>query len=114
MPAAISTERPYGNNRPVSVGRKLSAIRATPTISSNPRISRSKRSSERRRNNDEPNGGDNRTADQGHNRRGQVGERAKITPNDVCPTVNLMDELLIARDGKIVDAWKVAARGKVR
>ncbi len=43
-----------------------------------------------------------------------VGDRVEVIPNHVCPTVNLMDELLIARDGQIVDAWKVAARGKVR
>jgi D-serine deaminase-like pyridoxal phosphate-dependent protein len=43
-----------------------------------------------------------------------VGDRVEIIPNHICPTVNLMDELLIARDGKIIDTWKVAARGKVR
>jgi len=43
-----------------------------------------------------------------------VGDRVEIIPNHICPTVNLMDELLIARDGRIIDTWKVAARGKVR
>lgn len=43
-----------------------------------------------------------------------IGDRVEIIPNHVCPTVNLMDELLIARDGRIIDIWKVAARGKVR
>ena len=43
-----------------------------------------------------------------------VGDRVEIIPNHVCPTVNLMDEMNIVRDGKIVDSWKVAARGKVR
>jgi D-serine deaminase-like pyridoxal phosphate-dependent protein len=43
-----------------------------------------------------------------------VGDRVEIIPNHICPTVNLMDEMLIARDGKIIDTWKVAARGKVR
>jgi D-serine deaminase-like pyridoxal phosphate-dependent protein len=43
-----------------------------------------------------------------------VGDRVEIIPNHICPTVNLMDDLLIARDGKIIDTWKVAARGKVR
>jgi D-serine deaminase-like pyridoxal phosphate-dependent protein len=43
-----------------------------------------------------------------------VGDRVEVIPNHVCPTVNLMDEMLIARDGKIVDAWRIAARGKVR
>lgn len=43
-----------------------------------------------------------------------VGDRVEVVPNHICPTVNLMDELLIARDGHIVDTWKIAARGKVR
>ncbi len=43
-----------------------------------------------------------------------VGDRVEVIPNHVCPTVNLMDDLLIARDGRIIDTWKVAARGKVR
>ena len=43
-----------------------------------------------------------------------VGDRVEVVPNHICPTVNLMDELLIARDGQIVDTWKIAARGKVR
>jgi D-serine deaminase-like pyridoxal phosphate-dependent protein len=44
----------------------------------------------------------------------EVGSRVEIIPNHICPTVNLMDELSIVRDGRIVDTWKVAARGKVR
>jgi D-serine deaminase-like pyridoxal phosphate-dependent protein len=32
----------------------------------------------------------------------------------ICPSVNLMDELTIIRDGEVVDVWKVAARGKIR
>ena len=43
-----------------------------------------------------------------------VGDRVEVIPNHVCPTVNLTDELLVARDGHIVDRWTVAARGKVR
>jgi D-serine deaminase-like pyridoxal phosphate-dependent protein len=43
-----------------------------------------------------------------------IGDRVEIIPNHVCPTVNLMDELFIAHDGRIVDTWPVAARGKVR
>jgi D-serine deaminase-like pyridoxal phosphate-dependent protein len=43
-----------------------------------------------------------------------VGDRVEVIPNHICPTVNLMDELLIARDGQIIDTWKVAARGMVR
>ena len=43
-----------------------------------------------------------------------VGDRVEIIPNHICPAVNLTDELLIVRDGEIVDRWPVAARGKVR
>lgn len=43
-----------------------------------------------------------------------VGDRIEIIPNHVCPTVNLTDELVIVRDGHVVDRWPVAARGKVR
>src|SRR5690606_16484715 len=44
----------------------------------------------------------------------EVGDRVEVIPNHICPTVNLMDELFIARDGYIVDTWKISARGKVR
>jgi D-serine deaminase-like pyridoxal phosphate-dependent protein len=43
-----------------------------------------------------------------------IGQRHEVIPNHVCPTINLTDELVIARDGQVVDAWRVAARGKVR
>ena len=43
-----------------------------------------------------------------------VGERIEVIPNHICPTVNLTDELYIVRDGKVIDRWPVAARGKVR
>jgi D-serine deaminase-like pyridoxal phosphate-dependent protein len=44
----------------------------------------------------------------------EVSDRVEIIPNHICPTVNLMNELFIARDGTIVDTWTVAARGMVR
>ena len=44
----------------------------------------------------------------------QVGDRVEIIPNHICPAVNLTDELVIVRDGHVVDRWPVAARGKVR
>jgi D-serine deaminase-like pyridoxal phosphate-dependent protein len=43
-----------------------------------------------------------------------IGDRVEIIPNHICPAVNLYDEMLIARDGRIIDRWPVAARGKVR
>lgn len=44
----------------------------------------------------------------------QVGDWVEVAPNHICPTVNLMDEMLIIRDGQVVDTWKIAARGMVR
>ena len=43
-----------------------------------------------------------------------VGDRVEIIPNHICPAVNLTDELVIVRDGHVIDHWPVAARGKVR
>jgi D-serine deaminase-like pyridoxal phosphate-dependent protein len=43
-----------------------------------------------------------------------VGDRVEVIPNHICPTVNLMDEMLIVRDGAVIDRWPVAARGRVR
>jgi D-serine deaminase-like pyridoxal phosphate-dependent protein len=44
----------------------------------------------------------------------KIGEQVEIIPNHICPSVNLMDELVIVRDAQVIDTWKVAARGKVR
>ena len=41
-----------------------------------------------------------------------IGEIVWIAPNHVCPVVNLVDEYVIARDGRIVDRWSVDARGR--
>jgi D-serine deaminase-like pyridoxal phosphate-dependent protein len=43
-----------------------------------------------------------------------IGDRVEIIPNHICPSVNLMDELVIVRDGLVIDTWRVAARGKIR
>ena len=43
-----------------------------------------------------------------------IGERVEIIPNHICPSVNLMDDLFIVRDGHVTDVWPVAARGKIR
>jgi len=43
-----------------------------------------------------------------------VGDRVEIIPNHICPAVNLTDELVMVRNGHVVDRWPVAARGKVR
>lgn len=44
----------------------------------------------------------------------EVGDRVEIVPNHVCPVVNLTDELVVVRDGRVTAIWPVAARGRVR
>ncbi|MEX1168668.1 MAG: alanine racemase [Chloroflexota bacterium] len=41
-----------------------------------------------------------------------IGEVVWIVPNHVCPVVNLVDELVVAQGGHIVDRWSVDARGR--
>jgi D-serine deaminase-like pyridoxal phosphate-dependent protein len=43
-----------------------------------------------------------------------LGERIRIVPNHVCVVSNLHDEVVMSRDGQVVDTWRVAARGKTR
>jgi D-serine deaminase-like pyridoxal phosphate-dependent protein len=43
-----------------------------------------------------------------------LGERIRIVPNHVCVVSNLHDEIVMSRDGLVVDTWPVAARGKTR
>ncbi len=43
-----------------------------------------------------------------------IGDQVEIIPNHICPAVNLMDELAIVRDGRVIDTWRVTARGKIR
>jgi D-serine deaminase-like pyridoxal phosphate-dependent protein len=43
-----------------------------------------------------------------------IGDRVAIVPSHICTTINLADSVLVARDGAIVDEWRVAARGRVR
>lgn len=40
-----------------------------------------------------------------------LGSLLRIVPNHVCATVNLADEVVVLRDGVIVDSWAIAARG---
>ena len=44
----------------------------------------------------------------------ELGEVVAVVPNHVCTAVNLADELLIVREGKVVDTWPVMARGANR
>jgi D-serine deaminase-like pyridoxal phosphate-dependent protein len=41
----------------------------------------------------------------------ELGSTLQIIPNHVCITVNLADEVFVMRDGDVIDAWPVAARG---
>jgi D-serine deaminase-like pyridoxal phosphate-dependent protein len=43
-----------------------------------------------------------------------LGERVAVVPNHVCTAVNLVPELMVADQGKIVDRWPVAARAANR
>ena len=40
-----------------------------------------------------------------------IGDQLTFYPNHVCTTVNLSDELLIVRQGAVIDRWRVVARG---
>lgn len=41
-----------------------------------------------------------------------LGERLHVIPNHVCVAMNLVDGVSVISDGKIVDTWRVAARGR--
>ncbi len=43
-----------------------------------------------------------------------LGTELRVVPNHVCNAVNLVDELIVERDGIEVDTWAVAARGRNR
>lgn len=47
------------------------------------------------------------------NERPSVGDVVRIVPNHVCVVVNMVDQLIAVRDGRIVDVLRVAARGKL-
>lgn len=42
----------------------------------------------------------------------RLGERLRTVPNHVCATLNLVDEVVVARGGEIETRWNVAARGR--
>jgi D-serine deaminase-like pyridoxal phosphate-dependent protein len=44
----------------------------------------------------------------------KIGDRVAIIPNHICSAVNLHDAVLIAEEGRIVDEWPVAARGRLQ
>lgn len=44
----------------------------------------------------------------------QVGQKVRIIPNHICPAVNLVNEVVCIRDGKVVEILPVAARGQLQ
>jgi D-serine deaminase-like pyridoxal phosphate-dependent protein len=42
-----------------------------------------------------------------------VGERLALVPNHICPAVNLFDAVTVVEQGRVVDRWPVAARGRM-
>jgi D-serine deaminase-like pyridoxal phosphate-dependent protein len=43
----------------------------------------------------------------------KVGDRLRIIPNHVCPCINLHDRVFVVQGDRVIDQWKVAARGRV-
>jgi D-serine deaminase-like pyridoxal phosphate-dependent protein len=41
----------------------------------------------------------------------ELGQNVAVIPNHVCAAVNLASELVIMRDGQVIDTWPVMARG---
>ena len=41
-----------------------------------------------------------------------VGQVVLAVPNHICPVVDLFGTFLVAREGEIVDTWRVDARGR--
>ncbi|HEY3365770.1 MAG TPA: alanine racemase [Symbiobacteriaceae bacterium] len=43
-----------------------------------------------------------------------VGQKVRVVPNHICPVVNLFNEMVLIRDGLVVDVLPVAARGRLQ
>ncbi len=41
-----------------------------------------------------------------------LGERLRVVPNHVCLAMNLVDDVTVTSGGRVVDHWRVAARGR--
>lgn len=44
----------------------------------------------------------------------RVGERVRLMPAHVCPVVNLTDAVVVTDANRVVDTWRVEARGRVQ
>ncbi|SIR79862.1 alanine racemase [Williamsia sterculiae] len=52
------------------------------------------------------------TVDFSTERAPDLGARVRVAPNHVCTAVNLVDDLVVVRDGSAVARWPVSARGR--
>lgn len=43
----------------------------------------------------------------------RVGDRLRVIPNHICPCINLQDRAFLVSGDRVIDQWKVAARGMV-
>lgn len=43
-----------------------------------------------------------------------VGDKVEVIPNHCCSVVNLFDEMVVVRNGNVVDTWPIAGRGKCK
>lgn len=43
----------------------------------------------------------------------KIGDCLRITPNHVCTCINLHDHAFVVDGERVIDEWKVAARGRV-
>ena len=44
----------------------------------------------------------------------KAGDLVRVTPNHVCPVINLFDKIVFADGGEVLGAVKVDARGRVQ
>jgi D-serine deaminase-like pyridoxal phosphate-dependent protein len=42
----------------------------------------------------------------------EIGRVVAVVPNHICPVVDLFASMGVVRDGQLVDAWRVDARGR--
>ncbi|MFV0336757.1 MAG: alanine racemase [Chthoniobacterales bacterium] len=43
----------------------------------------------------------------------KIGERLRFVPNHICPVMNLIDKAYVIQGEKVIDTWKIEARGCV-
>ncbi len=43
----------------------------------------------------------------------KVGEKLRVIPNHICPCINLQDRVFLVSGDRVIERWRVAARGMV-